>query len=66
MSRKFDRTLQINKKAMTILEDPATISYLASKLIRRRPGYFPKILWKALLFIVLAPETRKRPNGTTS
>jgi hypothetical protein len=59
MSRKFDRTLQINSKVREILSEPATLFYLTSRLIRRRPSYVPKWLWKLLLLIVLAPSTRE-------
>jgi hypothetical protein len=59
MSRKYDRQLQINKKVIEVLEDPATTHYLASKLIRRKPKYLPRIIWKGLLFLVMAPSTRK-------
>jgi len=62
MSRKFNRQLQINKKAIEIMEDPGTIAYLAGKLIRKRPKRMPRIVWKLLLLIVLAPSTRKTPS----
>jgi hypothetical protein len=58
MSHKFDRTLRINQKVVEILEDPVTIHYLSRKLIRRKPKYLPRLLWKLLLLIVLAPATR--------
>lgn len=60
MSRKFDRTLQINKKVVAILEDPATMHYLAGKLIRRKPKFMPWWMWKALLLIVLAPAAKEK------
>jgi hypothetical protein len=59
MSRKFDRQLKINQKARDILEDPATLLYLGSKLIRRKPKLMPRLIWRALLFVVLAPSTRE-------
>jgi len=62
MSRKYDRTLQVNRKVMEILDDPGTIHYIARKIIRPRPRFFPKILWRLLLSIVMAPETRKAPD----
>jgi len=62
MSRKFDRTLNINKKVVEILEDPNTMYYLSRKLIRRKPKYMPRLVWKGLLLIVLAPSTRKTPT----
>jgi hypothetical protein len=58
MARKFNRQYQINKKAVEIMEDPATIHYLGSKIIRRKPRLMPRFVWKALLFVVLAPSTR--------
>ena len=54
--------LVINEKVMQVLEDPATMHYLARKLIRRKPKYFPWLLWKALLWIVVAPASKKHPN----
>jgi hypothetical protein len=60
LSRKFDRTLQINKKVVEILEDPNTMHYLSRKLIRRKPKLMPWFLWKGLLLIVLAPSTREK------
>jgi hypothetical protein len=61
MSRKFDRTLNINKKALEIIEDPVTLHYLGTKLIRRKPKFMPRFVWKFFLFVVLAPSTRKIP-----
>ena len=60
MSRKFDRTLNINRKVVEILEDPNTMHYLARKLIRKKPKYFPWFIWKGLLLIVLAPAAKKK------
>lgn len=60
MSRKFDRTMQVNQKVVEILEDPNTMHYLARKLIRRKPKFMPMFLWKGLLLIVLAPSTREK------
>jgi hypothetical protein len=62
MSRKFNRTLQINQKVLDILEDPATLRYLGTKLIRRRPRYWPRFIWKFFLFVVLAPSKRETPS----
>jgi hypothetical protein len=59
MSRKFERQFQINKKALEIMEDPATIHYLAGKVIRRKPKIMPRFVWKALLYLVLTPGTRE-------
>jgi hypothetical protein len=61
MSRRFDRTLQINTEVVRILEDPATMHYLAGKLIRKKPKLMPRLVWKVLMLIVLAPNTRKKP-----
>jgi hypothetical protein len=60
MSRKFDRTLTINRKVVEILEDPATMHFLAKKLIRRKPKLMPWFLWKGLMLIVLAPEAKTK------
>jgi len=60
MSRRFDRTLQINQKVVEILEDPNTMHFLARKLIRRKPKLMPWFLWKGLLLIVLAPSAREK------
>jgi hypothetical protein len=59
MSRKFNRALQVNTKVLEIIEDPATLAYLGSKLIRRKPRLMPRFVWKMFLFVVLAPSTRK-------
>ena len=60
MSRKFDRQLKINTEVMRILEDPATMHYLAGKLIKKKPNVMQRFIWKALLLIVLAPSTREK------
>jgi hypothetical protein len=60
LDRKFDRQYQINKKAIEIMEDPATIHYLSTKIIRRKPGLMPRFVWKAFLYVVLAPSTREK------
>jgi hypothetical protein len=62
MSRRYDRTLQVNKKVLGILNDPATIHHLSTLLIRRKPRLMPRFLWKAFLFVVMAPSTRKPVN----
>lgn len=62
MSRKFDRTLKINQRVVEILEDPNTMHYLSRKLIRRKPRFMPRLLWKGLLLVVLAPSTREKPQ----
>jgi len=62
MSRKFDRSQQINHKVLEILEDPATMHYLAMKLIRKKPKLMPRFIWRAILFIALAPSTREKPK----
>jgi len=59
MSRKFDRQLQINQKVRDILEDPNTLMYLGSRLIRKKPKIMPRFVWKALLSIVLAPPAKE-------
>jgi hypothetical protein len=66
MARKFNRQLQINKKAIEIMEDPATIHYLSTKIIRRKPRLMPRFVWKAFLFVVLAPSTRKKKEESNS
>src|SRR6266850_126150 len=62
MSRKFDRRKKINQTVWNILEDPATLHYLGTKLIRRKPKLLPRFAWRLLLLIVLAPSTRDNPN----
>jgi hypothetical protein len=59
MSRKYDRTLQVNRRVLEILNDQGAINYLSQKLIRRRPRYFPRFLWRILLSFVLAPDTKQ-------
>lgn len=59
MSRKFDRTRKVNDKVLDILNDPATIHHLSTLLIRRKPRYMPRFVWRAFLFVVMAPSTRK-------
>ena len=54
--------LAINEKVLQILEDDNTMIYLAHKLIRRRPKYFPHLIWKGLLWIVMAPAAKERPH----
>jgi hypothetical protein len=66
MSRKFDRTMQINQKVADILQDPATMHYLARKLIRKKPKYMPWWMWKGLMLIVLAPDAKKKPETWTT
>jgi hypothetical protein len=51
--------LVINEKIRDVLEDPYTMHYLAAKLIRRRPRYMPWLVWKGLLWIVLAPAAKE-------
>ena len=58
MSRKYNRSLQINQKVLKIIEDPVTLHYLGGKLIRRKPKLMPKLVWKFFLYVVLAPSTR--------
>jgi hypothetical protein len=48
MSRKFDRQLQINRKALQIIEDPATLHYLGSQLIRRKPRLMRRFCLEAI------------------
>ena len=60
MSRKFDRQLKINEKVRDILEDPYTLFYLGSRLIRKKPKLMPLFIWKALLWAVMAPGTKQK------
>jgi hypothetical protein len=62
MSRKFNRTLQVNTKVVEILNDPDTMKYIARKIIRKKPKYLPWLIWKGLLLIVLAPAAKERPE----
>jgi hypothetical protein len=60
MSRKHDQTFRINQKVLEIIEDPMTLFYLGKKLIRPKPKLMPRFVWKALLFVVLAPGTKEK------
>lgn len=62
MSRKHSRAMQLNKAMLDMMEDPATIHYLSTKIIRRKPRLMPRFVWKALLYVVLAPSTRKKQD----
>jgi len=59
MSRKYNRTLQVNKKVLEIIQAPETLFHLGSQLIRKKPKLMPRFMWKALLRIVLAPAAKK-------
>lgn len=60
MSRKFDRTFQVNKKVVEILNDPYTMQFIAGKIIRKKPKYMPWWMWKGLMLFVLAPEAKQK------
>ena len=51
--------LVINEKVIEIMSDPQTLHYLAARLIRRRPKYMPWWMWKAFLWVVLAPPAKE-------
>jgi hypothetical protein len=57
MSRKYDRTKKLNLPVRDILEDPATLHYLGTKLFRKKPKLMPRLIWKFFLFVVMAPAT---------
>jgi hypothetical protein len=61
MSRKHLQAFKVNQKVLEVIEDPATLHYLASKIIRRKPKLMPRFVWKAFLFVVMAPSTRNQP-----
>jgi hypothetical protein len=60
MSRKFDRQRKINEKALEIIQDPYTLFMLGSKIIRKKPRFVPRFMWKGLLWIVMTPESKKK------
>jgi len=60
VSRKYDRTKRLNLAVRDIIEDPATLHYLGSKLIRRKPELMPRFIWKFFHFVVMTPSTRKQ------
>lgn len=63
MSRKFDRTAQINFKVREILNDPDTMRFLTYKIVRPRPRFVSRFAWRVLLFILLAPSKKQNANG---
>jgi hypothetical protein len=60
MSRKFDRAKKLNSAVIAIIEDPATLHYLGSKIIRRKPKLMPRFVWRAFLFVVMETSTGVR------
>jgi hypothetical protein len=49
MSRKFDRTYQIQKEASRILTDPAVMR----QIFKPKPRWMPRFMWKLILSLVL-------------
>lgn len=62
MSRKFDRKHQINLQVQHILESPLMMHHIAGQIFRPRPIFVPKLVWRILLWLVLAPRMRERPK----
>jgi hypothetical protein len=60
VSRKYDRQRKINEKALEIIQDPYTLFMLGSKLIRKKPKYCPRFVWKGLLWMVMTPESKEK------
>jgi hypothetical protein len=58
---QFDRSLNVNKKVLEIIESPETFAYLGSKLIRRKPKLMPRFVWRFFLFVV-EPRAREKPT----
>ena len=54
----------VNQKVLDIIEDPDVIEYIVRKLMTRRPWPVPWRLWKALLWIILAPATKEEAKET--
>ena len=52
MSRKFDRTRQMQLKAFEVLTDPQVIDML----FKRRPRWMPKFVWKIVTGLVIVDE----------
>jgi len=49
MSRKFDRSAQIQREAMTILTNPEVMA----RMFKRKPNWMPKWLWKIVVGLVI-------------
>jgi hypothetical protein len=56
MSRKFDRTRQIQLKAYEVLTDPEVIDML----FKRRPRWMPKFVWKIVTGLVIRNDKPKQ------
>jgi hypothetical protein len=49
MSRKYDRTFQVQRKAMEILTNPEVMN----RLFKRKPRWMPKFVWKIVVGLVI-------------
>ena len=49
MSRKFDRSIQLQKEAMMILTKPEVLN----RLFKRKPSWMPKFVWKIVVGLVI-------------
>lgn len=58
MSRKFDRTAQINARVREIFRNPVAMDYIRSRVIRKKPRYIPLFLWKLILLWIIAPNNK--------
>ena len=55
MSRKFDRTKQIQLEAFKVLTDPTVIDML----FKKKPWWMPKFVWKIVVGLVII-DTKKQ------
>jgi hypothetical protein len=49
MSRKYDRTAQIQREAMHIMTDPAVMA----RLFKKKAWWMPKWFWKIVVGLVI-------------
>ena len=49
MSRKFDRTKQIQLKAFEVITDPEVMA----RLFKKRPKWMPRFVWKIVVGLVI-------------
>jgi hypothetical protein len=56
MSRKYDRTRQMQMKAFEVLTDPRVIDML----FKKQPRWMPKWLWKIVVGLVIVNDKPKR------
>ena len=49
MSRKYDRSLKVQREAMTILTNPEVMA----RLFKKKPRWMPKFVWKIIVGFVI-------------